>query len=775
MSGGGKGGGGDQVIGYRYLMGLHMGLCRGPVDEIVQIRVGDKGAWVGSVSKSQTTSISAYTLFGGDKGEGGVEGPLDIMMGDADQPQNPKLADMLNGYASSSSGYRANNWVTDPPRTGRGVLVPAFRGVVTMFFNGIITALNPYPKTWKVRVRRTKKGWTDDAPWYPEKATIWLRNDNIDVSSQMPPNQGQAGEWMNYIKNIQAMNGAHILYEAATNAEWGRGLDPSVLNLDSYRVAADTLFNEGFGLCLRWSRTDQVSSLVQSVLDHIGGAQYLDRTTGLITLRLIREDYDVNALPLFTPDSGLISILEDTNSSADIAPNEIVVKWHDPITDSDGQVREQNLASIQSQQSVNSQSREYLGLPTSALARRVALRDLRSTAGGLKRYKVQLDRRARSLAPADVFRVSDPARGISNIVLRVGDVDDGRQTEGVITISGVQDVFGLPASGFTEEQNSGWTPPDSTARPVQAARLLEIPYRDLVRAVGAAEASVRPVDACHLAAVALRPTTTSLAYVLESRPDGADKYITAGTGSWAPTGTVVGTLSRTATTVALDWAFNLAAVEIGGEALIDDEIVRVDAVDLETNTITIARGCVDTIPQLHAAGARVWFVEGDTAGDRTEYLPFETVFAKLLTRTSSQQLDPAFAPEMSIVMAQRQGRPYVCGNVKVNGQAWFNVVPTSADWVVTWSHRDRITQQDQLVDHTAADIGPETGVTYTARVYNALGTLVRTYSGISANSWSYPRTTQQADGLTGMFTVVLLAVRGGLESLSSYTIQGRVT
>ena len=30
------------TIGYKYFMGLHMGICRGPIDALRQIRVGDK-------------------------------------------------------------------------------------------------------------------------------------------------------------------------------------------------------------------------------------------------------------------------------------------------------------------------------------------------------------------------------------------------------------------------------------------------------------------------------------------------------------------------------------------------------------------------------------------------------------------------------------------------------------------------------------------------------------------------------------------------------------
>ena len=41
----GGGGGKKQTVGYRYYMSLLMGIGRGPVDEIVQIRAGGMNAW----------------------------------------------------------------------------------------------------------------------------------------------------------------------------------------------------------------------------------------------------------------------------------------------------------------------------------------------------------------------------------------------------------------------------------------------------------------------------------------------------------------------------------------------------------------------------------------------------------------------------------------------------------------------------------------------------------------------------------------------------------
>ena len=80
-----KGGGGDQIIGYRYFMALLMGLCRGPVDAVTEIKVGGRTAWTGAVTGNSNTNITSGNLFGGDDKEGGIEGPLFVGMGAADQ------------------------------------------------------------------------------------------------------------------------------------------------------------------------------------------------------------------------------------------------------------------------------------------------------------------------------------------------------------------------------------------------------------------------------------------------------------------------------------------------------------------------------------------------------------------------------------------------------------------------------------------------------------------------------------------------------------------
>ncbi|MGH8081030.1 MAG: phage tail protein, partial [Lysobacter sp.] len=458
-----------QTVGHRYLFGLHMGLSRGPLDEIVEIRVGDREAWKGSITKTGRIFINKPDLFGGDKGEGGIKGTLDVLMGDLTQAVLPLLSAL------------------------HGAIVPAFRGVTTQYFDGEITANNPYPKPWKMRTRRALAGW-DGAVWYPEKAVIWLANGAV-----------------------RAMNPAHILVECLTNRDWGRGLDRGLLDDASYRRAADALSAEGFGLCLRWNRQSSIADFMQVVIDHIGASQYVDRSTGRVTLKLIRDDYRFEDLPLFDYGTGLLGIEEDEVAAPDGAVNQVIVTWYDPTTDEERQVRVQDLAGIQATGGVASTTVEYKGLPTGDLAARVGMRDLTIACSGLKKLKLRFDRRGGVLAPGSVFRIRDPLRGIESLVLRAGTFDDGKLAEGTITVAAVQDVFGLPATVYLEPQPPVWMPPDRNPQPSPNRRLIEVGYRDLATTLNAAALAALPVDAGAVAAVADQPTGLALNYVLTTR------------------------------------------------------------------------------------------------------------------------------------------------------------------------------------------------------------------------------------------------------------------
>lgn len=758
--GGGKGG--KQTIGFRYYMTLLMGIGRGPIDELVQINVGDVRAWpipdgdsevvgglavvargpngsgnaqyeggrvatvpasqINTVSGSGVTNINAGNLFGGDKKEGGVQGTLRIMMGSA--------AQVVPNSVKSAIGGRVSD----------------MRGVTTLFFDGLLCSLNPYPKKWKFRVRRTTSGW-DGPVWQPSLATIWMRNGSI-----------------------KAMNPAHIIYECLTNRDWGRGYSRSWLNDTRLTEIAQVLYNENFGLCLRWSRSGELGEFIQMVIDHIGGSLYVDRTLGLISMDLLRADYDVAALPLFTYSTGLLSVEDaDTASQEDII-NEVIVGWNDPIQDKDRQSRVHNLASLQSMDGgKNSTKKDYNGIPVPELAARVAQRDLKASASSLKRFKVVLDRRAWRIKPGDVFRISAPDKDIFNVIVRAGKTNSGTNTDGKITVEAVIDVFGLPASSFLSEAPVEWAPPSRAPQPAERRMLREATYHDLVRSLGPGDLATVVPDSAAIATLIGKPTDLSQAYNLLTMAEG-ESFVQRGSGSFLPSAILASPLSPYANGAAFTDGSDLGLVEAGIPVQIGQEICLLTNIDGE-GSMVIERGCVDTIPASHAAGTQIFFLTDNPGTDGREYARGETVSVKALTYTSSSQLAADLAPTDTLDLVARQGRPWPPANLRVNGSLVGQ--PTGSlgsNLVFTWAHRNRRLIQDQMIPHTSPGVGIEPGTTYTFRVYTS-GTAtvpVRTVSGITETTWTYTNAMAAADGIGSGLWFEVEARRDGLTSFQRY-------
>lgn len=177
---------------------------------------------------------------------------------------------------------------------------------------------------------------------------------------------------------------------------------------------------------------------------------------------------------LINYDNGILVVQDDDSSASDNVPNEVAVKWHNPVTNEDSEVRAQNLGAIQAVGLISS-SIEYKALPTFELAARVAQRELESGIAGLIRLTIQFDRRGEILTPADCFRVSLPDRDIKDMVMRVGSINE--HEDGMIEITAIQDVFGLADTVYNSGNQSGTgIVQDITPTPVENYMLFESPY-----------------------------------------------------------------------------------------------------------------------------------------------------------------------------------------------------------------------------------------------------------------------------------------------------------
>ncbi len=551
---------------------------------------------------------------------------------------------------------------------------------------------------------------------------------------------------------LRAINPAHVIYDCLTSADM-QGEPVAAVNDASFRVAAQKLYAEGFGICTKYdSDSESLEDFRQRICNVIGATCTRSRVDGQWYLDLIRGVHDLDALLIITDDD-IIEFQEDP-STLDDAVNQVVVAWFDPERKEDRSTSPQHsLGAIAAVGGVRSETIEYPEIPIESLALRVAARDLRTKATPLKRFTLTTNRKPHALRLGQFLRLQLPLRGIADMVCMVGDIDTGILRAGSIKLVAVQDVFSMPDTTYIVGEPGVDTTPSTKPQPPAQQLTFEAPYVELAGTLSPGDLNVLSEDAGFMASVARRPGTGLNYELWTSLPPAA--YESVGVFDWCPTALIVEASAHLDTEFTLAGDSDLGLVEVGTAALWGSEIVRVDAIDATARTLTLARGCADTVPVEHAAGERIWFYDSWAGADVREYVAGETVLAKMRTRTVSDLLAMSQAPEQSLTMASRASRPYPPGQFKINGMSY----PSSAadEMVVSWVHRDRVLQADRIIDTSLGDVGPEPGTTYTVRTFID-GALYDAQTGLAEGPVSVSPT------LSGAARIEVEAERGTLVS-----------
>ena len=665
------------TIGYRYFLGMHMVICHGPVDEIQRIDVGERTAWSGSVTSSGSIYVDKPNLFGGEKKEGGVQGTVDILMGESTQTKNSYLVSKL------------------------GSIIPAFRGVVSIVLRQcLVSSMSPYPKAWSFLVKRIPA-----KNWYSAKADI----------------NGSA-------------NGAHIIWETLTNTDWGMGYASDTIDDTSFRTVADQLYSEGLGLSFEMTNTDSIENFLQNVVKHINGIFYTRPDTGQFGLKLLRDDYDVNSLPHYN-ESNITQLESFERPSFGEMVNEIVVVYRPRGTDKDDSVTVQDIAAIHAQEGIISQTVNYNGIDNPTNAARVAMRDLRQKSTPLARVKLKVMRSAWNRTIGDCIKFSWAEHGISTMVLRILGINLGDLNNGEISLDCIEDVFGLPNATYIGDQPSGWVDPIQPPSAASYRKFMEATYWSLARTLDQADFDYLTNTSAFATYAVGTPSSPTVNYEFWSKPQGGS-YDYAADGNFTPHCTLSVAVTPVDTIFTVSGYTGISStseITPGTWAIIDNEIVRIDS--FSGSTITVGRGCLDTVPKAHSISARLFFAEEWLAADQTEYATGETVYGKVLPRTGQGLLDISSSPEDTLTMVGRFAKPYPPGNVKLSNVSYPAMV--TDDMVITWAHRDRLQQLGTIIDHTSGNIGPEAGTTYSIQILDASdNSIMESQSGISGTSFT---------------------------------------
>lgn len=667
------------VTGYKYYLGLQLVWGLGPDVVYRKIWFGDDLIWTGCLGSNYFNNDGVYfedinlpELYGGsdDGNRGGISGRIYMYAGRHTQPRNAWLVANVDAD------------------------VPAYRGVAYMVFQDF---------------------------WWGNQPQI----DNVACEAQyLPDGLGLAPECKHIMSNGLDSNAICVLYDIFTT-EWGNlGFSTNKIDYAGWKAVAEQIWEEQNGVSLIISSQTTGVDVAKTILSQIDGLIYEDMTAGVVRLKLLRNDYDINTIPEFGVED-IVSIKSYSKKLWNETNNVVRIKYQDRDdnykSDKIAIARDSSLLRFQGKERPT--ELEMPGVKVASLANRIGASKLSNLNVPLYQAEMVGNRRMSTLAPGDVFKWKWPEYGVQQMVLRVRKMGLGSYEDGQLTISVVQDEFALDSVVTSDPAPTGYTPEIITPSKILVEVVFELPNFLLQNALYTPTA-----EQTHVAIFAKAPSGYSIGY---------DAYVEAGTED--PQILTAEPYTNTATLNMAIERFDgftngsLTEVHVAGVTTLSDLQNSEDPraagnlfmIGNELFTFTTAtqgiddvvlsgvkRAFLDTGWEAHAVGAVVWFFDG-AAGFNDDVTPVGSTTEFYATdKTPAGTSSASGATRVPVTPVGRYQLPVAPDYVTLDGiRDATHVFGTGEELTVAARARTRLETTTAWYETDAAAT-PEDGTTY---------------------------------------------------------------
>ena len=708
----------DSVLAWKYRLGMEIWYCSGQVDSILGVYFDNKfcaADIINTFSDHYEFHLQDDWLFGGDLEGGGVQGWFYVYKGTATQTADSYLQTAKN----------AGNPIPANRRICYGVCRPTYLGT------------SKYIKVPRIRAKRCPN-------------PLNLTGGAHDIG-------GDA-------------NAANMIFSLMTSAheDNGEGIPSGLIDTTAFAAVGQTLATEGLGLSMVVDRASD--TVIEEILRHIDGRIYLEPSTGLLTLKLNRPDYDPATIPVFNTDNCTVTAFSRPGWRELI--NKVIVSYIDRADNFKRKTTQaDNLAAMDIRGGeVVPEEIAFLGFSNATNAQTAASRALVSLSYELAVGTMESDRSAWSLRPGSPFRLDNAPDGTAGLICRVTKIRGGTILDGKITVDFVEDVFGLNLAIYSPPPATSWVNPADAVPSLLTQVAINAPYESVK--------TLSPGPDSQARALTFAQKGTGVV-------SGYDLYVRRQDSTWPPATEVLtltpttvlnSSLSITGTTIVLTQNADTDLLETlsdadfsAGKSLLwlDDEFIAFGTVTQGAGTVTLGgcvRGLLDTVPQVHSSGKRVWLIsKGMHIQDINTPVTSLTETLRFQAFNSKTEVPFASAPDVSFTCSKpvRAALPLAQTKVLIVGVSYPTAIGAGTTLALSWQHRNRLASWNYGNGGTTPT--QETGVTYTVKIYGDGGTLKHTETGITTDNYTYPQATETAENggiLNSSLRVQIFAVRG---------------
>ena len=734
------------IIGYKYYITADLALCLGENAILNRMWIEKKIVYDGPAltGAPQDFVIDEASLFGGVDRQGGYVGTHTFYSGRFTEVADAFLVPLLPG---DTPGYVG---------TSRIVLKDVYFG--------------------------------NSPNLRPLRAEISRFEDGLGLSSS---------GWLIIGDDINPME---ALYQVFTD-NWGAlGKDAAGLDLPSMITAAETLFNESNGISLQVANLNSGKDIIEEILRQVDGLMFQDANTGLLVVKLVRDDYVIANLPLFDVNN-IDEIKEFSRTSWADTINQLRVTYKNRSKIyEESVVMVQDAANIAQQSVVNGSSMSFPGVTTADLALQLATRELAQISVPLFKLTLVLNRTAYQLFPGAVIKVTWPKYNITELILRVQKFRSGKLDDGKIIVDCVQDVFAANTSVFAPPVDSGWVTPDTTAVLPTERLMFEVPFF-MMKDLGTDVAIPPPSGSTFIATLAEEANDNQQGFstnveAVATLPDpviGVDHRPYSNTAKLnaallGTAGLTNGILTGANVLVVKDVTpntdFLVAATEAENQTGVNLFLLNTELFTFRTVTDNgdgtfdleeVQRALLDTGFEAHLADDLIYFFSGADEIVLQEYDGTDTIYAQYSSFTSDDETEITTAPIDSLLTSDRYDRPLPVDHIMLStgtrSEDQVVIVPDITSFTVSWKERNRSSNVIQWEDDTTET--PGLTPTYTV-VLQVGGVPVTTHAGVAAGT-SDPTPFSISSSEAGDAEIVITTHSGGLDSFTDsvypFTIQ----
>lgn len=554
----------------------------------------------------------------------------------------------------------------------------------------------------------------------------------------------------------------------------GAGIDISLLDLNSFTVAAQRCRDDNLGVCHYSQQTGSAIAEITNILEAADATIYTDIETGKVKVEVFNRDYVFDDLVHVT-QKDIIQYQYSRNSI-----NQQVSEVRVTYTDMSENFKEvttpyRNSATRIRRGSTAVKTLQYKMIVDIDTANRIAAREGYPLTTSMLQLNLDTTRILATHKLGDAVRVSIPKIGVEDMVFRIQKINYGKLKSTSVNVELIQDRFGEFRDVFSSD--NGQIIPERNATALNASlQVITAPYYF--------NANKNVLIDNLILTMAQEPNNRNLYYELWTDSTTTTDYIKNGQANgFTPMGKLTSSIGVGNNSLTIS-STDFISVDIQKDGLASGvnlcllvegsnyEFINFEkSVSSGSNYIItgINRGLLDTIPKAFTNSAKLYaFSYGFALNDTDFFMDGEAISIKALSVTSNETLKLPDASTINYTVTNRPKLPIVVSNLKINNTAFNNTQLITGDLKIDWSWRNKIGSiqyyNDQVVNNTELN-------NIVIQIYNG-ATLIKTVT-FNDNTTSYTFTDEKTLNAGNYFSALKVKIKttsGVLESVDKYDL-----